>query len=394
MAARDINTNFHLLSKVDLAPVLQRFYAEVRNKGGGLYCKSSMVNLRAGINRFLTSPPHCKQWDIMHDREFQDANQTFAGMLKKLRAEGKDTTAHKEAITQQDYQKLYSSGVFSTLNPTGLRNKVFFEICYHDCRRGREGLRDLRKDSFLVKKDEFGREFVTHSYHEKEKKKSGLSTKENEKEMRMYAQPDSPNCPVYSFKLYLEKLGLQSPAFFQQIATDWTGVSLWYNGRPIGKDPLGSWMSRLSTEAGLSKRYTNHCIRATAIQVMKASGIPDTDIMRKSGHKSADSLRSYVGDLDSNQQGAISDILFNRPEKTAGNPYKQASVEAGAPLAALPSTSMPTTQTPELTLPSNQELAISLNSCSHSASNTSAVQSLFSGPISGGQFQITFNMNQ
>jgi hypothetical protein len=40
---------------------------------------------------------------------------------------------------------------------------------------------------------------------------------------------------------------------------------IWYDNAAVGKNALGSMMSNVSDECGLSKRYTNHCIRSTCM---------------------------------------------------------------------------------------------------------------------------------
>ena len=54
----------------DLAIQQWQFYAEVRNKRGGgeKYGKSALSNLRAALQRQLTSPPHSRILDIAKDR--------------------------------------------------------------------------------------------------------------------------------------------------------------------------------------------------------------------------------------------------------------------------------------------------------------------------------------
>ena len=52
-------------------------------------------------------------------------------------------------------------------------------------------------------------------------------------------------------------------------------------------------MKDISVEARLSKVYTNHCVRATAITLWSNSGISNRHIMAISGHRSKQSLVSY-----------------------------------------------------------------------------------------------------
>ena len=85
----------------------------------------------------------------MHDRAFQDANQVFLGKIRKLQQDGLDQTKHKDAVHAGDMAKLYDSGTLAIDNPVALQRKVYLEVSLHFCRRGREGLCELRKDSYV-----------------------------------------------------------------------------------------------------------------------------------------------------------------------------------------------------------------------------------------------------
>lgn len=62
-------------------------------------------------------------------------------------------------------------------------------------------------------------------------------------------------------------------------------------------------MGRISTEAGLSKRYTNHCIKATVATGLKRKGIDLLSIMAVTGHRNIKSLDSYIdGPSDSDRR--------------------------------------------------------------------------------------------
>ena len=52
-------------------------------------------------------------------------------------------------------------------------------------------------------------------------------------------------------------------------------------------------MSSISKELKLSQKYTNHCIRATAVLLLDECNFEAHHIMRVSGHKSESSIRSY-----------------------------------------------------------------------------------------------------
>ena len=87
--------------------------------------------------------------------EFKEANNTFKAMCKKLRKEGKGQVEHKRTIKKGDIKRLYEhSYVFNTTSPSGLLNKVWFEVLLYFCRRGQENLRDMEPSDFEVSMDD------------------------------------------------------------------------------------------------------------------------------------------------------------------------------------------------------------------------------------------------
>jgi hypothetical protein len=132
----------------DLNELLRQMYGEVRGSKGERYSKSSFVGLRAGVQRHIQGPPFNREMNIINDR----SNHVFQGVMRQLKAEGLDSPEHKEPITEEDWKKLYESGLLNQDNPTGLQNQVFVNLLLHFGRRGREGLTSLTKRSFVIRK--------------------------------------------------------------------------------------------------------------------------------------------------------------------------------------------------------------------------------------------------
>ena len=61
----------------------------------------------------------------------------------------------------------------------------------------------------------------------------------------------------------------------------------------LGHSILQDMMSRLSVKANLSKRYTNHCVRATVVTTLKDVGYDNHEICAITGHHSIASVQSY-----------------------------------------------------------------------------------------------------
>ena len=118
-------------------------------------------------------------------------------------------------------------------------------------------------------------------------------TDDSKRQGRMYEVKGHPLCPVRSFERYLALLNKGSNILFQYPMRQTNDDSCWYCARPLGHNALGSMMSVISTAAGLSQKYTNHCLRATSVTVLDSSHFPGRHIMTISGHKSETSLKHY-----------------------------------------------------------------------------------------------------
>ena len=117
----------------------------------------------------------------------------------------------------------------------------------------------------------------------------------------MYEKP-GPNCPVVSFELYLSHLNPLNEFLFQRPKRNVsTSEDVWYDNMVVGERTLGEKMKNISREAKLSKCYTNHSIRATAVTILDKSGFE------------ARSIRSY-SKTDICTKKKMSDTLTTRCE--------------------------------------------------------------------------------
>ncbi|CAG2242190.1 unnamed protein product [Mytilus edulis] len=69
------------------------------------------------------------------------------------------------------------------------------------------------------------------------------------------------------------------------------------------------FMGDISRNAGCSRLYTAHCLRATAIQAMNDAGFELRHIMYMSGHKNESSVRSYNRGCSVLQKESLSETL-------------------------------------------------------------------------------------
>ncbi len=308
--ARGLTEDFEVLPAPELAANLRQFYAEARKQDGQTYSKNALCGLRSSIQRHLTSPPYNRIINIMNDSEFKRANNMLIAVLKSQKTKQMDKTKHHDVIEEEDLKKLMQSGVLNTNTPDGLQKLVWFCIQYHFCRRGGEGIRELRKDSFEFKVDARGVEYVQLKFNEATKNHPGGVVNTNEPTKRMYATGEDL-CPVGALAKYLRKLHPKCEALYQRprLVKNPEAEALWYANIPVGINKLRNLMKDISKEAKLSKIYTNHCIRATVITTLSNSGFDNITITRLSGHRNPTSITSYCRDASDAQKVDMSSTL-------------------------------------------------------------------------------------
>ena len=155
LSAKNRPEDFENFEKDELGNALSRFYVEARRSDGNHYKTSSLNGVRAGLNRHLKQNYYLGSGtiDIIRDKDFVAANMAFRAAIVELKKIGKGDVQHHQAIDENDIAKLYRSGVFDQNSPTGLQLKVWFELMLYICRRGRENLRELKKDHVVVATD-------------------------------------------------------------------------------------------------------------------------------------------------------------------------------------------------------------------------------------------------
>ena len=200
-------------SKEDLAEILRKFYGTVLCKNGKCYSKSGMINIRSGLNRHLTNPPHKRTIDLMQDQEFLQANRVFTGRMQDNKEKGLDVSKPRIPIEKEDLEKLFNVYFLPGLHKGDtevLLHKTFFDIIYYTGRHGKEGLRNLCKSSFVVKTASDGVEYIQMTFNEKTKKNQGESTSATvdalHNDHNIISAQNGDLCPVKTFKRYMSLL--------------------------------------------------------------------------------------------------------------------------------------------------------------------------------------------
>ena len=97
-------------------------------------------------------------------------------------------------------------------------------------------------------------------------------------------ETSSSNDGYAALEKLLSKRNPHCDTLFQYPKRNWEAVyEVWYEIRPLGKNKLATTMKEI---ADLSRTYTNHSIRSTAITLWSDAGLIDREIMAISSHRS------------------------------------------------------------------------------------------------------------
>ena len=139
----------------------------------------------------------------------------YKAALMELKKEGKGTIEHYPLICESDREKLYSSELMNPTTPTGLSNKVQFDIRLYFSRRGSENMVSITKHTFCIKTDPDTRmQYVCKREDELTK-----NHHENDNELISGFMPEAPGhnlCPVSSFKKLIDKLNPRCDRLWQK----------------------------------------------------------------------------------------------------------------------------------------------------------------------------------
>ena len=242
-------------------------------------------------------------------------------LFRELRQSGIGANPSKAAaITKEEENMLWNSGVLGTSTPKALQRGVYFSLGKFFCLRGGEEQRQLKPSQLIRKRDPDQYVYVETG----SKNRSGGLKEINlqNKVVPVYASPAAgERCVVYLLDLYLSKL---PPIAFERDVLYWQPKPVvpddptvpWYTCQPVGKHKLSAMVSTMCEEAGIKERKTNHSLRVTGATTLYTGGVPEREIQERTGHRSLVGLRKYERTGEQQHQ-AISNMLAS----SVGIPY-------------------------------------------------------------------------
>lgn len=257
----------------EMKKCLSRFYVSIRKTDGANYKKTSLLAIRAAIDRHLKSPPFNCKFSICDNSLFCEANKTLNSYLKHLSNTGQIAgTVHKNPLTREIISKLYEEGElgqYNTRNPRVLLQTAWFYISLHFGKRGRENQANMKKSVLRLVKTATGEEYFELNKAEpgtvltSKNHTGGLHGTEDHSDGKIFPLAGSLKCPVKTIQAFLSHLNPESDALFQrpkELSTkfDPSANPVWYELRKLGHNTLENMLKTMTQRAGISPHLTNH----------------------------------------------------------------------------------------------------------------------------------------
>jgi len=261
--------------------------------------------MRAAIHRHLVES---RNRSIIGNPEYAILDKTLKACIAAQLREPRETRHLYDAIEPEDMEKLGS--YFNRSSPARLLWEVFFLIVYHFGFRGREWLRNLSKESIVIKLCPVTKLKFVDLIKQAGEKNVHSEKPEHNKQIVMFEKPNSASCPVKAVELYLSKLPMDKNVLFPKPLKPKRDDDEWYSRTEVlGKHTLFDGMKIISDLANLSKKYTNHCIRASVVTTLSESGFSASEIQSVTGQKRAETVERYTKRVSTSKKMKLSHTL-------------------------------------------------------------------------------------
>ena len=278
--------------------ILCLFFAEIRKQNGEDYEPDSLRVMQSSLNRYLLDRSYNR--NILKDTEFVKSRNILEGKARNLRKEGKGKRPNASTfITEKEENILWDTGKLGSNSPKSLVHTMWFINTQYFGLRGNQEHVTMCMNNFIIKLDEKGVEYIEFLEDITKTRQKGLHHTKRVTNTKMFAT-NGPRCPVKLWKIYVEHrpedLRNTGRFYLTPLPNYSTDHNVWYKRTPIGKNCIGLIMKSLISGTDVEnagKRLTNHSARKTLIKKLKSAKIPESSIIKVTGHKHTDGLKNY-----------------------------------------------------------------------------------------------------
>ncbi|XP_052084902.1 uncharacterized protein LOC127722094 [Mytilus californianus] len=224
------------------------------------------------------------------DSQFYEFRRSLSARMTQLTAEGIGTTPKQaEPINQESEDILWEKNLLGNKSSKSVLNTMFFYNSKLFGLRGVDEHRNLSTDQFKIGKDQNGH-YIAFSGRASKTYKGGLHQRHlTAKNIKHHFQN------LNLFKIYEDYLSIISEmngnSFYRRPLEK--GCEIKFSSQPLGVNKLSSIMKSMCFEAGIEGYFTNHSGKRTCATSLYQAGVPEQEIMNRTGHRSVESVRKY-----------------------------------------------------------------------------------------------------
>lgn len=311
----------------EIAKILQDWAFNMKKKNGENYKETSVKSIW-NTTALMVQEKYFKDYGIkinpFSDICFKQARNARDAKRKLLQENSEARKVSAKALTLHEIRAMANS--WNEENPEGLQRK-FFHVCSFELAwRGNEAV-NCKVHFFQDEIDNEGQFTGRVEYNPVFSKTAQGGSKALASSKWLVRNRENESlCPVRLLKKLLEKrsLNVTSDRLFLTVNPAWEKSS-WYKNSPIGLNTLSKWTKESALKIGLDAKrvkITNHSHRSSAISTLAKNGVGEQQLIKLTGHASAQSLKPYL-QLDPDHHGSLIQNLRGNSEGNRNDSSKQ-----------------------------------------------------------------------
>ncbi|XP_011405518.1 PREDICTED: uncharacterized protein KIAA1958-like [Amphimedon queenslandica] len=217
--------------------------------------------------------------------------------MKRIKGSGQVHTKQAEPLTIQDEKLLWEKGLLGSGSPHIILDTMVFMCGVYFTLRSRQEHRDLRFSQIKLKEID-GKKCLVFTENTSKNNAGGLKhQKATPKTVTHYENKhDTSKCFIQYYQIYIKHcppLALEKDSAFYLTPLKKAKGDLWYSCVPVGHNTLRTTMSSVCSLAGIDGFITNHSLRVMAATRLFQACVDEQLIMKRTGHRSIDGVRTY-----------------------------------------------------------------------------------------------------
>ncbi|XP_066288271.1 zinc finger MYM-type protein 3-like [Branchiostoma lanceolatum] len=275
---------------------LARFVWEIRKQDGTPYPPNTLYVIVTALLRHFREELGCHDMNFLDkkDSRFAEFRKALDARMKELAAAGVGAERRQaDPLTQEDEDKLWTTGTISTNTSMGLSYCVFYYNCKVFGLRGMDEHRRLQIEQYKFGTDVSGK-YLLYTGRICKNVQGGLNHRQVDvKRIKQHADNTNERCVVNLFETYINSLPHQQGSFYRRPMVKSTVPK--FTLQPVGKNTLSTYIKTMCAKAGVltaGRNLTNHSGKVTCATQMWAAGFDEQTIMARTGHRS-NAVRAY-----------------------------------------------------------------------------------------------------